>query len=442
MKILLLNPRDLTYKTGQGAFARSVSYPALTLTRLAALVPPELGAAVAILDEGVDDQPVDFAVDVLAISVVTATSRRAYAIADEARARGVHVVLGGFHVTWNADEAALHGDTVILGQADDTWPRFLRDFVRGEPHARYDQDGVPDLANRAWPRRDLLKKGAYMRNVVSIEATRGCPNRCGFCVVSQHAGHRLITRPVHDVIDEMRSTDARAFVFLDPNFHADRAYAHELMAAMVDLKIRWACLSTVDVGLDDQTLDLMRRSGCLGALVGFESVCPASLIETGKGHNRIATYLDAVRGFKEHRVSVLGCFIFGFDGDTREVFDETVDFVCKSRMELARYAVLTPFPGTALYRELDAQGRIIEKNPDLYDFQHVVLRPKGMTPKELQQGLVHAWKSTYRLRNVMRRVMQASGNRLLVAAANAGFLRYHKALLRLYAEHGTPTSEA
>lgn len=428
MKILLLNPRDLTYKPRGGAFARSVSYPAITLTTLAALVPEELGAEVRILDEGVDDSPLDLDVDVLGISVVTANAKRAYRIADEARARGVHVVLGGYHPSCCPEEAARHADTVIRGYADDAWPRLLRDLAAGGAKGPYAGADAPSLVGRRWPRRELLKAGAYMK-VAAVMATRGCPNRCRFCAVSGFSGGATSRREPGDVIDEIRALGSRTVLFLDPNFHADPEYSLELMEGLAKLRVRWGCLSTVDVGERPELLTAMERSGCIGALVGFESVCQASLDGVGKRRNDVGRYAEAVRGYRDHGLAVFGCFVFGFEQDEPTIFDETVDFAERARIDLLRFAVLTPFPGTPTYEAFDRAGRILERDTDLYDFQHVVFRPARMSPEALQHGLRHAWKRAYSPGRLLARVARSRASPLLALTANLAFSRYYRTLL-------------
>ncbi len=428
MRILLLNPRDLTYKPRDGAFARSVSYPAITLTTLAALVPKELGADVRILDEGVDETPLDLDVDVLGITVVTATAKRAYRIADEARARGVHVVLGGYHPTSCPEEAALHADTVVRGYADDAWPRLLRDLAAGGPRGPYAGADAPSLDGRPWPRRDLLKPGAYMK-VAAVMATRGCRNACRFCAVSGFSNGATSRRDVRDVVAELRSLRARTVLFLDPNFHADPEYSLALMDELAKLRIRWGCLSTVETGERPDLLAAMQRSGCMGALVGFESVCQASLDGVAKRRNDVRRYAEAVRGYRDHGLAVFGCFIFGFDADEPTIFEETVEFADQARIDLVRFAVLTPFPGTPMFEALDQAGRIVERDYDLYDFQHVVFRPARMSPEELQNGLRRAWRSAYSPGRLLKRVARSRASPWLALTANLAFTRYYKTLL-------------
>jgi radical SAM superfamily enzyme YgiQ (UPF0313 family) len=428
MKILLVNPGGPNYRFRKKALVRSISYPALSLTTLAALVPSELGADVRIYDESVDGAPVDFNVDVLGITVLTAAANRAYQIADNARRRGVHVVLGGCHASCCADEAQTHADTLITGWAEETWPQFLRDFAAGRPQRRYAQTGPLCLAGRPRPRRDLLNAGKYM-DVAVVMASRGCAHHCRFCAVSHDAGYIRSQRPVADVIEEISLLRKPKVLFLDPCFHADPEYALELMAALEILRIRWGCLTTVNTAARPELLEAMRRSGCIGVLTGFESLCQATLDAMGKRHNQPALYLDAVRRFHHHGLSVFGCFVFGFEEDGPGVFARTIDFIDQGGLDLVHFTVLTPFPGTPLFQAYHNSQRIITSNYDLYDFQHVVFQPGRMSPRELQLGLRWAWRTAYTLPRIARRIRNTEAGKLLTLIANIAFSRFHKRVL-------------
>jgi radical SAM superfamily enzyme YgiQ (UPF0313 family) len=423
MRIQLIIPRDLTYRAGGGLFGKANSYAALTLTTLAALVPEELEAEISLLDEGVDDRDVDFMADLIAISVVSAGAPRAYEIAKEARDRGIHVALGGYHVTNCPEEASSHADTIFVGPAEETWPRFLRDREAGQAGARYESPRLPDLAGQPWPRRDLLKPNAYLP-YATVFASRGCANQCAFCAVSLQLEGRRLQRPIGEVIAEIESLGTRKLIFLDPNFHGDRDYARQLMGALRPLGVQWGCLTEVQVGNDIPTLRLMRDSGCIGALVGFESLCSRTLLAMNKPANRVQDYLAAVSGFHDHGISVLGCFVFGFDNEGPDVFARTVEFVNKSGLDLPRYAILTPFPGTPLHATMVRQNRITCRDLEKYDCRHVVFEPRGMSAAQLQSGFRFAWMQSYRSRDIIKRVWRAKGNRVLTLLGNASMSRF------------------
>jgi radical SAM superfamily enzyme YgiQ (UPF0313 family) len=334
-------------------------------------------------------------------------------------------VLGGVHPTLVPDEAMQHADSIAVGYAEESWPQLLRDFVAGRMARRYDQNPNLKLENLPFPRRDLFDGG--MVNVAhTLEATRGCIYQCEFCVVPSAWG-RPLQKPVADVIADIRQMRAKRVIFLDLNLIADTAYAKELFTALAPLKIQWGGLATTTIAWDDELLDLAARSGCRGLLIGFESVNQASLVEAKKAFNMRRGYHEVVRKIRERRIALMGCFVFGFDHDTLDSFGETVEFVMASRMDLPRYAIAVPFPGTALYRRLKSEGRITTEDWSLYDGQHVVFEPRNMTAEELLRHTRRAWMSTYSYASMWKR-LSASRTRLSIAIpANFGY--------RFYATH-------
>lgn len=401
-------------------------YAPLTLTTLASLVPPELGADVHVIDEGVDDiDPDRLEADLVGISAITGTAPRAYEIAARLRKRGVPVVLGGVHPTLMPDEAMQHADSTVVGYAEESWPQLLRDFAAGRMARRYDQSPNLSLANLPFPQRELFDTSLV--NVAhTIEATRGCIYQCEFCVVPAAWG-RPLQKPVGDVVADITQMGARRVIFLDLNLIADVAYAKELFTALVPLKIRWGGLVTTTIAWDDELLDLAARSGCRGLLIGFESLNQESLLEAKKAFNMRRSYHDVVRKIRERGIALMGCFVFGFDHDDVDTFDETVEFVLESRMDLPRYAIAVPFPGTALYKRLKGEGRITTEDWSLYDGQHVVFEPKQMTAVELLEHTRRAWKKTYSYGSMLRRLSGSRTQLALTIPANFGyrFYAYH-----------------
>jgi radical SAM superfamily enzyme YgiQ (UPF0313 family) len=428
MKIQLLSPAGEIHRNGTGIFKTSLRYAPLTLTTLAALVPAELNAEVKIQDEGVQPLELDFDADLVGITAITGTAPRAYAIADRLRARGHTVVLGGVHATLLPEEAAPHADALVLGYAEKSWPQLLRDFARGELRPRYFVPTGRSLAGVPVARRDLLKKERYS-TINSIEATRGCPHKCDFCVVPTAWANTYAHRPVEEVVAELATFQKRHALFIDLSPTEDVQYAKALYRAMVPLRMRWVGLSTTRIAEDAELLRLAAQSGCKGLLIGFESISQDTLNGTHKGFHAAAEYGEVVKKLHDHGIGIQGCFVFGFDTDDESVFARTVEFVDRTRIDLPRYAVATPFPNTGLYRRLESEGRLLHKNWALYDVEHVVFRPKRMSPERLQEGLEWAWRQSYSWRSLWRRVRGAPPSILpLWLSLNVGYRYYAKHL--------------
>jgi radical SAM superfamily enzyme YgiQ (UPF0313 family) len=405
MKIHLLSPAGEIHRSKTGIFKRSLRYAPLTLTTLAAMVPEELGAEVTIQDEGVEPLNLDFAADLVGITAITGTSLRAYKIADELRERGHTVVLGGVHPTLLPDEAAAHADAIVTGYAEHAWPELLRDFAAGRLKQRY---SAPIGRTLSVPiaRRDLLKKKRYA-TVNSIEATRGCPHQCEFCVVPTAWRGTYAHRPIEDVVAELRTFEGRHALFIDLSPVEDAEYAKALYRAMIPLRIRWLGLATTKLAEDAELLDLAAKSGCKGVLIGFESVSQQTLDGTRKHFHSADRYAENIRRLHDHGIGIQACFVYGFDDEDASVFERTVEFVDRTKVDLPRYAVATPFPGTPLYRRLEAQGRLLHRNWSLYDVEHVVFEPKRMSPERLQEGLEWSWSQSYSWRSIFHRLTGA-----------------------------------
>jgi radical SAM superfamily enzyme YgiQ (UPF0313 family) len=430
LRIALISPRGPLYRHRTGIWKKSLRYAPLTLTTLASLIPPELDAEVVLMDEGIADVDVTCDVDLAAISAITGTAPRCYELAAQFRARGVPVVLGGIHPTLMPDEAAQHADAVVVGYAEETWPRLLRDFVAGRMQLRYEQSPHLKLENLPVPRRDLLDAKNYI-TLHTIEATRGCIHKCEFCVVPSAWG-RPLQKPVGDVIDDIRQMRPRKLIFLDLNLISDTDYAKELFRALIPLRVRWGGLATTMIAWDDELLDLAAKSGCAGLLLGFESLSDGSLAESRKQFNARVDYLTVIEKLHAHDIAIQGCFVFGFDHDDLDVFDRTAEFAIDAHIDLPRYAILTPFPGTPLHARLANEGRLLTTDWSYYDGQHVVYQPARMTPEQLQQGAERAWKKTYSYSGIARRLGGARVQLGITIPTNFGYRFYAHHLNRYY----------
>lgn len=432
MKIALVSPKGPLYRGKGGIFKKSLRYKPLTLTTLAALVPGELKAEIRLYDEGIEPLPQSLDVDIAGITVITGNAIAAYNLADSLRTKGICVVLGGPHVTLLPDEAVKHADAICVGYAEKSWPQLLRDFHMGKLQPVYRQGDDFSLgADMPFPRRDLLPNSLYGYEAV-FEATRSCVHDCEFCVAPTAWGRKPYHKPVSWVVEDIRRVGSKNNLFVDLNLAADREYAMELFTALIPLNINWYGLSTVLIANDKPLMELMGRSGCKGLLLGLESLSQSALRDNNKGFNARVDYKAFIRELHTLGIAIQGCFVFGVDSDTKEVFQETADFAIELGVDLPRYAVLTPFPSTPLYKRLDAEGRILSRNWELYDAQHVVFQPKNMTVKELESGHEQAWKATYKYKAIAKRLRNSGNFSFFSLAANLGYRYYAHRLHRFY----------
>ena len=430
MRILLISPRGPLYRHGSGIWKKSLRYQPLTLTTLASLVPPELNADVVLMDEGIRDLDPDAPADIVGISAITGTAPRSYELAAHFRARGIPVVIGGVHATLMPDEVMQHADATVVGYAEETWPQLLRDFHAGRLQKRYDQSPHLKLENLPLPRRDLLPSRDYI-TPHTIEATRGCIHKCEFCVVPSAWG-RPLQKPVAEVIDDIRQMRPRKLIFLDLNLISDTDYAKELFRALTPLRVRWGGLATTMIAWDDELLDLAAESGCAGLLLGFESLSDSALAESRKQFSSRLAYKTVIEKLHARRIGIQGCFVFGFDDDDHDVFARTAEFAIETHIDLPRFAILTPFPGTPLYARLAEEGRILTTDWSCYDGQHVVYRPARMTADELLRGTERAWKSVYSYRGIFKRLAGSRVQLPLAIPTNLGYRFYAHHLNKYY----------
>jgi radical SAM superfamily enzyme YgiQ (UPF0313 family) len=431
MKIALISPKGPLYRYKGGIFKKSLRYQPLTLTTLAALVPSELNAAFELIDEGIQEMPEKLEADLVGMTVITGTSKRAYDLARRFRDQGITVVLGGPHVTLVPEEAMEHADAVCVGYAEESWPHLLRDFSNGEMKKMYYQSPTMSLADMPFPRRELFDKRYFLTQAV-FEATRSCAHDCEFCVAPAAWGRKQYQKPIDWVIEDIRRVGQKKIIFIDLNLVSDTAYAKELFSRLILLNIRWFGLSTVLIAHDPALMELMARSGCKGLLLGLETVSEESLKDVKKRFNASVNYKQLIKDLHHLGIAIQGCFVFGLDHDTPEVFDRTAAFVIDAGVDLPRFSVLTPFPGTPLYGRLQTEGRILTRDWELYDGQHVVFEPKYMTVNELIKGHERVWKTVYRWSAMSQRLWRARNFQPLAISANLGYRFYAHHLQEFY----------
>lgn len=358
----------------------------LMLGVLAGLTPPDV--EVALFDDRMEAIPYDTPTDLVAITVETYTARRAYEISEEFRQRGVPVILGGMHVALLPEEAAEHADSLFIGDAETAWHQVIADARTGRLQPRY--FGKPGVAQPGGiqPRRDLYRGKGYLP-ISLMQFSRGCRFACSFCAVSQYFGRRHYLRRIDEVVAEIESQDRKFIFFVDDNIASDRAALKELCHALMPLRIHWISQASLDVTRDRELMRLMEQSGCWGNVMGFESISPDSLRDARKSPNipGFSNYEQEVTILRDHGMQTWAAFTLGYDHDTVDSISATVDFALRSKFTFAAYNILTPFPGTPLYRKLSEGNRLLYDgqwwlHPE-YRFNNAAFRPARMSPEEL-----------------------------------------------------------
>ncbi len=445
-KLLLLidpYPEDNPYRMSEYEM-RVIWFPKLSLPVIAAQTPKTWD--VRIIDESrtivrpslIDEVIRERGPENLFVGIstqMTCYTPRAYEIADQFRARGVKVGLGGTHATYCAEEAKGHADTVVRFEADDLWKNVIADFERGTLQPLYEMTTYPTMENYAHPRIDLLPQGSYMTSQC-IQTTRGCHFDCEFCSVSPFNGKSSRRRSIDDIIAEIQRIkewrrnalvdqmvrgpvwhrvmtglriltgieDGTVFAFVDDLHNSNRDYCRKLWTALKALNIKWGAQCTLFLGSEPSMVKMAAESGCVAMFVGLESINQDVLAEMNKPFNREKNYSDQIKCFHDHGVMVNPGIIFGSDADDESVFENTVQFLIDNRVELAYINISTPLPGTALFERMKAENRIIDWDWSKYDGKHVVFRPKRMTPDVLQEGFFWANQKFFSLPSILTRV--------------------------------------
>lgn len=398
MQITLIKPN--MGRLADGPFVDEARMEPLGLGVLAALTPP--GIDIRLWDERVDAVDFDERTDLVAISVEIYTARRSYEIADEYRARGVPVVMGGVHPTLLPEEAAEHADSVYRGDAEPLWHQVVADVRDGCLRPRYNAPFVPPQPGGLMPRRDLYHPGAYLP-LSLMQFGRGCRFSCEFCAVGAYFRHHHYDRPVAEVVAEIRAQPRKNIFFVDDNIIADHARAKELLRALEPLGIRWVSQASVDQVRDPELMDLMAASGCLGNVIGFESLDPDNLSQMHKAQNlaRFDGYSDLLAALRSRHLQTWAAFLLGYDHETWESAQATCEWAIANKFTFAAFNILTPYPGTPLYERLKEEGRLLYDgtwwlHPD-YRFNYAAFRPARMTADELTEA---AWRCRQRFNSV------------------------------------------
>lgn len=402
----------------------------LGIQTVMACTPP--GVNVELVDEYLDPIDYDVATDLVALSAKTSCVTYAYEVARRFRAKGKRVVLGGIHASLRPEEALGHVDCVVTGEAELLWPEVVRDLEAGKLKERYDAVGFPPLDRIPAPAWGRGKPDAYLFH--QLQTTRGCPFRCRFCSVPDISGQDFRFKPVECVLRELRALPkgrgpiarGKPIYIVDDNFISRTRYTKDLLRAMIPLKEAgeipsWSAETTLNVASDEEMLDLFRDAGCSTLIIGFESVTEASLAAMDKPVNFCLTYQEAIDRIHARGMTIIGNFIVGFDTDTVGVFKQTLDFVQSTGILYPFFSILTPMPGTKLFDEYKAAGRLDHEKWHLYDTRHVVFEPTNMTREELMDGYVWLYEQAYGAENLYARIernwrRRTSGSNLLEKA--------------------------
>jgi radical SAM superfamily enzyme YgiQ (UPF0313 family) len=416
--------------------------PPLVLPLLAGLTPPDVD--VRLIDENIEAVDTDTDVDWVAITCMTASAPRAYAIADAFRKRGIPVVMGGIHPTVLPDEAAAHADAVVIGEAEPVWQEVVADLAADRLRPRYTHDGYSDLVGLPRPRRELLRVDRYLTTNI-VQTARGCPNACAFCTVSTVSGRQYRFRPVPEVVEEVRSLPGGWVGFVDDNIAGHARRAKELFEALIPLKRRWIGQADLSMAKDPELLSLAARSGCQAMFVGLESLSQENLRATHKVPN-VGTDMDAaIATIHKAGIEIIGSFVLGLDGDDRSVFARTVEFAERHKLVAGQFAVLTPFPGTAMRQQLERENRILDHDWSQYTMSNVVFRPRHMTDLELRAGQKYVYGRFYSIPSILKRsltVRRKFLGRLLVNLSYRGINRGKGMHDRLPAQHRAKPARA
>ena len=400
MKVKMILPALTEAKS---PFWRPIKYslfPPLGLATLAAYCSPD--DEIDLQDEHVEELRLDDRPDLVIIQVYITNAFRAYAIADRYRANGAYVCLGGLHVTALPEEAAPHGDSIFIGPGEDTFPLFLADYKRRSPQKIY-RNKERDITCIPPIRRDLIKRERYLVPN-SIVVSRGCPHHCDFCYKDAffEGGRSFYTQQADAAIAEIDRLPGRHLYFLDDHLLGNQRFASSLFAGMRGMNRVFQSASTIDAILRGDLIEQAAKAGMRSVFVGFETLSKGNLIQSNKRQNIGRDYEAAIQRLHSLGIMVNGSFVFGLDEDDPDVFARTVEWAVKNSLTTCTFHILTPYPGTRLFKDMEAQGRILHRNWDQYDTRQVVYKTVGLSAAELKRGYDRAYSSFYSWSNIWR----------------------------------------
>jgi len=425
MKLLLISPERKRRR--EEAFLFRLSF--LNLPYVASVTPPEV--EVKIVDEAFEKINFDEKVDLVGLTAQTPAAPRAYQIAMEFKKRGVPVVMGGAHASMLPEEALRYVDAVVIGEAEEVWPRLIEDFKKGQMKRIYQAEGLVDPSSLPLPRRDLIHEKFYFP-LKLIETTRGCPHRCDFCGVSKFFGFHYRNRPIAEIDRELQTLftkgpvmsgiskkilsffskdlpyflKKRLLYIIDSNIAGDRRFALDLVRLLREYDLLWWGHAPVSVAFDRELLQGFSKSGCIALNIGFESFSVKNLKTMGKGFNQPSRYGEAAQRIHDQGIGIMGTFIVGLDDDDLGVFQRILDFCMEYQIDWALAFIMAPYPGTEAFNRLKREGRILCEEWEKYDSLHAVYRPLLLSVEELEKGMKWTWKEIFSYPSIYKRILR------------------------------------
>jgi len=395
MKILLVIPHTKSKRS----FGDKFGYPSLTLQQVAAITPKE--HEVELVDERFVKINFKKEYDLVGISCLTYNSLRGYEIAKIFRKRNTTVVLGGYHASLLPDEAKKHADSVVIGEAEHTWPQLIEDLKNGKLKDFYKSDKVINSDEIPPARHDI---GVFTPFAQAIQATRGCPVGCEWCAMTVVEGKNFRARPIKEIIEEMKSIPQKRIFFADASLTINPKYTKELFKEMKKLNKTFECFGNINViARDDEFLRLSKEAGVVRWYLGIESISQENINQAGKSTNKVGDYKKAIEKIKSYDMEIIGFFIFGLDHDTPDIFNETLKAMFEWGLDDASFSVLTPYPGTRLFDRFEKEGRIIAYDWSKYDEGNVNYKPIKMNKEELITGIRHIALSYFSYKQIFKR---------------------------------------
>jgi len=415
--ILLITPENIEIKKfRKNQFNNFIQ---ITMPYLAGFI-DESKYTIQLIDEYNQLIPYETKFDLIAITVNTSNVSHCYEIAVKFKSKGSKIVFGGPHATLMPVEVIDYCDYLIIGEAEDTWPLFLEDFYTNKAKKQYSAEGITSLRGIPIPRRDLIKGRYFTKGAVF--ATRGCPYNCSYCNLKQIYSNSFRTRPIKEVIEDIKSIDNKYFVFWDDNFFGDIEYAKSLMKELVKLNKKWAAQVTLDRCQDEELLKIARDSGCIYFFVGIESFSENSLISVNKRINDVNVYQKTIDLIHKSGISIQAGIIFGFDTDTKDVFKKTLDACNSLGIDGVTVSILTPLPKTPIYDQFLSESRFISMDWKYFNGKtSVVYYPKNMTPEELFEGYMWFRKEFYSMKSIIKRLFISKTNPIHNFIMNLGY---------------------